>query len=430
LTTQIEDINKSISSNDKFLSRKENSILSLEEKIKKIKLGSINPAVLILLIRNHIFELEKKRDEILNVKRNNIFELEKLTMDIDNLNNKYKDNEIIVKILREKIENLENEIIKHEKELKEINIESNKNKLINKKNKKLRRSAINKAKTKNEIKKIKKSMMPNLNELNIKNTNFINKTNLLMESKKNKSKIIEELKNKKENKLKSENSIKTKIESINNAENELNNSEKNLDEIDNDISFFKNTSFNEDMLNSINNKSFINKKLKKNKNLGEFKRKFSTQRKINNLSSYYESPLYYNLKEIIDNSPVNEETQKLIEEYLLSQNKLFFDEKFHRDLNINYNRISSEITSLIQKYFKDINMMIYNYKENLKIKTEKGNNGKINSEKIEAKIILNLSNEKIYSLLLGRFLRIISFNYYSDKNNCTILAKDLGQSLL
>jgi hypothetical protein len=74
--------------------------------------------------------------------------------------------------------------------------------------------------------------------------------------------------------------------------------------------------------------------------------------------------------------------------------------------------------------------MIYNYKENLKIKTEKGNNGKINSEKIEAKIILNLSNEKIYSLLLGRFLRIISFNYYSDKNNCTILAKDLGQSLL
>jgi hypothetical protein len=427
---QIEDINKSISSNDKFLPKKENSILILEDKIKKIKLRSINPAVLIILIRNHIFELEKKRDRILNIKRYNIFELEKLTMDIDNLNNEYNDNDIIVKILRDKIENLEKDIIKHEKELNEINIETNKNKLINKENKKSRRSAINKAKTKNEIKKIKNLMLPNLDELRIKNFNFMKKTNLLMEFRKNKSKIIEELKNKKDNKLKSENNIKTIIESKKYIENKLNNSEKNLNEVNNNISHLKNTSFSEDILNSINNKSDINKKVKKNKNLGEFRRKFSTQRKINNLSSYFESPLYYNLKEIIDNSPVNEETQKFVEEYLLSQNKLLFENKFYRDLNINYNRISSEVTSLIQKYFKDINTMIYNYKENLKIKTEKGNNGKINSEKIEAKIILNLSNDKIYSLLLGRFLRIISFNYYSDKNNCTILAKDLGQSLL
>jgi hypothetical protein len=427
---QIEDINKSISSNDKFLPKKENSILILEDKIKKIKLRSINPAVLIILIRNHIFELEKKRDRILNIKRYNIFELEKLTMDIDNLNNEYNDNDIIVKILRDKIENLEKDIIKHEKELNEINIETNKNKLINKENKKSRRSAINKAKTKNEIKKIKNLMLPNLDELRIKNFNFMKKTNLLMEFRKNKSKIIEELKNKKDNKLKSENNIKTIIESKKYIENKLNNSEKNLNEVNNNISHLKNTSFSEDILNSINNKSYINKKVKKNKNLGEFRRKFSTQRKINNLSSYFESPLYYNLKEIIDNSPVNEETQKFVEEYLLSQNKLLFENKFYRDLNINYNRISSEVTSLIQKYFKDINTMIYNYKENLKIKTEKGNNGKINSEKIEAKIILNLSNDKIYSLLLGRFLRIISFNYYSDKNNCTILAKDLGQSLL
>jgi hypothetical protein len=428
--TEIEDINKSIFPNDKFLPKKENSILILEDKIKKIKLRSINPAVLIIMIRNHIFELEKKRDEILNIKRNNIFELEKLTMDIDNLNNEYNDNDIIVKILREKIENLEKDIIKHEKELNEINIETNKNKLINKENKKLRRSAINKAKTKNEIKKIKKLMLPNLDELKIKNINFMKKTNLLMEYGKNKSKIIEELKNKNNNKLKSENNIKTKIENKNYIESKLNNSENNLNEVNNNISHLKNTSFNEDILNSINNKSYINKKLKKNKNLGEFRRKFSTQRKINNLSSYFESPLYYNLKEIIDNSPVNEETQKFIEEYLLSQNKLLFENKFYRDLNINYNRISSEVTSLIQKYFKDINTMIYNYKENLKIKTEKGNNGKINSEIIEAKIILNLANDKIYSLLLGRFLRIISFNSYSDKNNCTILAKDLGQSLL
>ena len=74
--------------------------------------------------------------------------------------------------------------------------------------------------------------------------------------------------------------------------------------------------------------------------------------------------------------------------------------------------------------------MVENYKLNLRIIGKNNRTSINNSDKVETTVLLNLESDLIVSLLLGRLLVIISQNNLNFNNNCTQLAKDLGESLL
>lgn len=406
----------------------------------------MNPLAIILILRNHIFELEKEKNNLLKNQRDTLSTYEKINKEISDLYKNQHSNKSILNILHENIKIKELEKNKLEKALEDVISESKLRKIINKEKKEKRRAAVKAAKSKNQKKKIRNELMVNIEELNRK---ISNKQKLENELLKTKKEILEEIEedNKKEKEIKSlETILENKSELLANTELNLVNLNKTIIKLDEELKLKQNISFSEEIKTKtkFNKENAPHKNSNKNslKKLKSFKNNSSptapmaptAKRDYSSLSPkaelFLESPIFIELKRIIDNNPATDQTQELIENFLFFQSNEIAKQNTELELRINYYRLNPFVLNYLKKHIGEITLMIDNYKTNIKLLTQIKNR-KINSrDEVESKIILNLTTEKILSLLLGRMLRIISFNNFSYKNNCTQISKDLGEALM
>ena len=151
-------------------------------------------------------------------------------------------------------------------------------------------------------------------------------------------------------------------------------------------------------------------------------RYFSTDNANNKINFVVNSPIYIELQRILHNSPLNEDTQIKIEQFLHNQGSLLLKMRMEENLDVNYSKINPFVLNHLKKSMAELKLLISNYKLNLL-------NSKNN--KNESELILSLEDEVIISQLFGRLIRIISNHNLSNNNtNCVELASDLGQSLL
>jgi DNA-directed RNA polymerase len=420
---------------------KNNNLYKKEFNIRKylkIKKNTISPIVLILILRNHILDLEKKKDEIFNQKSNLLSAIDNLNDDIQTWIKTQDNLEVITKNLLDKKIKLELEIKNKEKELNTILLEQTETKKINSINKNSRRDLIKKTKDKKKKNLLKNKLRPDMTYFEATNNKRIKEENLLKKIKLEEKEISLQYEDQIKEKKINLNNLETNIQKRNNLNLELEKFKEKSDIIEKRFNVEKDLPFSKAVLDSINNRNrsnYIKKKDSFNKDVNISpidisKRKFSTITKNKDSGLYFDSPVFVELKRFIDNYPINEETQITIEKYLLELNINVTLEKINQELKINYSRLNPLVTSHLGKHIEEISNLIDNYRKNL-INLGQDNNMKlINSYKVESQIILRLDNEKILSLLLGRLLRIISYNKIYEKNNCTQIAKDLGEALL
>ena len=155
-------------------------------------------------------------------------------------------------------------------------------------------------------------------------------------------------------------------------------------------------------------------------------RSYSTDNPLKKINFEINSPIFMELQRILNNSPLDFNTQMKIEQFLQNQGKILYQQRVAQNLDINYNILNPSILEELKKSIVEIEKLLDNYRINLKIIISKDK-----SDKVESTIITCLTNELIISQLLGRLLRIISNHNLLNKNtNCTELAYDLGKSLL
>lgn len=146
----------------------------------------------------------------------------------------------------------------------------------------------------------------------------------------------------------------------------------------------------------------------------------------NKLNFNINSPIFLELQRIINNSPLDSNTQMKIEHFLNNQGYILLKNRIDQNSDINYYRINNFIVEYLKKSIVELEKLIDNYRSNVINFSNKDN-----SEKIEHALITKLPNETIIAQLLGRLLRIISNNHLINRNTNSIeLASDLGSSLL
>ena len=155
----------------------------------------------------------------------------------------------------------------------------------------------------------------------------------------------------------------------------------------------------------------------------------STKNEYNKLKININSPIYIELQRIFNNSPLDENTQLKIEQFLYNQGLILLRNKKDQISDINYYKINPFVLEYFKNSIDELSILIDNYRSNVNI--IKGKKTKNSMESIEYLLLNNLNNEIIISRLLGRLLRIISNHNLLNKNTyCTELASDLGNSLL
>ena len=166
------------------------------------------------------------------------------------------------------------------------------------------------------------------------------------------------------------------------------------------------------------------------------KRSFSTLREVNKTqikdgSNLFkiDSPVHDELYRTINTSIINDETQIKIEQFLLRQGKIIFDEKLNDISNVNYSKLNSPILNILKNSISEIDLLLNNKR---KYFNECLWQKKVTSYDINVKILLNnLNNSTIRSYLLGRLLKIISNNGLVNNNTIhTNLAIDLSKDLV
>ncbi len=154
---------------------------------------------------------------------------------------------------------------------------------------------------------------------------------------------------------------------------------------------------------------------------------YSTNNSIKKINFNINSPIFIELQRILNNSPLDYNTQLKIEKFLHNQGVILLTKRLNQDSDINYYKLNPKVLEYFKNSIEELDILINNYKANLKANYVKNNKSVI----VEFTIISELYNEIIISQLLGRLLRIISNNNLNNHNtNCTELAFDLGQSLL
>nr|QWO71375.1 RNA polymerase [Calocybe gangraenosa] len=163
----------------------------------------------------------------------------------------------------------------------------------------------------------------------------------------------------------------------------------------------------------------------KNKNRG-FVTSIENKGIIKKLNLDMGSPIFLELLRILNNSPLDVNTQTKIEQFLINQGSILLKKRMDQNLDLNYYKINPNILAYLNKSIGELEKILDNYRENLNTIVNKNK-----TEMVEFILISHLNNEVIISQLLGRLLRIISNNNLFNKNtNCTELAEDLGQSLV
>ena len=148
-----------------------------------------------------------------------------------------------------------------------------------------------------------------------------------------------------------------------------------------------------------------------------------------NLKLNINSPIYIELQRIINNSPLDENTQLKIEQFLYNQGLIFLRNKNDEVYDINYYKLNPFVLEYLKKSKEELSILIDNYRSNVNIIRDK--DIKNSQESVEYLLLNNLKNEIIISRLLGRLLRIISNHNLLNKNTySTDLASDLANSLL
>ena len=166
----------------------------------------------------------------------------------------------------------------------------------------------------------------------------------------------------------------------------------------------------------------------KNDNGNEIKNvienKIDNDKKFKKVEFNLDSPIFIELQRILNNSPLNDKTQKKIEEFLLNQATIIFNDRISESKDINYYKLNSSIIKRIRSSYSDLDKLINNFRENV---TQK----KIKKFDLELNYLFSvLTNDLIIKYLLGRVLRIISNNSLINKNTISVnvaidLAKDL-----
>jgi hypothetical protein len=165
-------------------------------------------------------------------------------------------------------------------------------------------------------------------------------------------------------------------------------------------------------------------------NKGDSKRTYSTSvrslGKLSNKSFILDSPSYIEIKRILLNSPINEETQLKIEKFLLSQSLIYQQEhiKQQETNDLNYRILNPEVSKLILEAKKDLTKLLNNLKEQLLL-DEKESNSLLN------KLLLGVSKDQIISIVLGRFLRVLSNEGMINKNTIyTDVCMDISAGII
>jgi hypothetical protein len=427
-TSNITDIKKR-----KDLLKQELKLENLKTKYFNISLTSLSPISLILILRNHIIELEQKIYELNNSKNNYLLRLNEINLEIDELINKDIEVDIVINKLIDMKLNLESKVIEHQNKLNSIKQQIELDKIIHKENK-IKRKVIkdkkNKKKKIDNKKAILKQLMPDLSKINSINKKFVSEENLLLSNKVKLNEITEDIKSNESSRIYNVSNLSNRDKDKKNLDLSLSNTENNIINLNNDLNLSSNTNFSKEILNNINNRGKKkNNKFINNNNIKV--RKYSTKSYLEDSNFYLDSPIFFELKRIINNSPRTEETQIIIEKFLMDHANNLLIKKIDQDTEINYNRLNSKVLNFISKQVGEILLMIQNYKNNILYISENQQKELTTSQKVEYKIIVNLDNDKILSFILGRLLRIISYNSFSlKKNNQTQIAKDLGEALL
>lgn len=158
----------------------------------------------------------------------------------------------------------------------------------------------------------------------------------------------------------------------------------------------------------------------------------SKQNKIDNTFKY-DSPIYKNLNMMIKDNPINDETQKKIEKYLLEYSYISLEHESKKPfVGINYSIINSKLSKLLLDSKESLIKLIVNFKEELRSNKPIKSN-KMDLVLIESKIILlEISNEYLVNIIYGSLLKILSTYKISQgsKNNVVDVGFNLGKDLI
>ena len=178
---------------------------------------------------------------------------------------------------------------------------------------------------------------------------------------------------------------------------------------------------------SVNNKLFYSNIGNTNRKLHSlsYNRNYSTDNTVKKNDFNINSPIFIELQRIINNSPLDNNTQMKIETFLNDQGQILLSQRLSEETELNYHKFNPIIINYFKNSIEKLNLLIDNYRVNIRDIYLKDK-----SVDVEFKVLTSLSNEKIISQLLGRLLRIISNNNIISKNNSTELALDLVESLL
>lgn len=153
------------------------------------------------------------------------------------------------------------------------------------------------------------------------------------------------------------------------------------------------------------------------------------KRRFHTTSQRYTVNIYSEIKSFLNNNPLNHDTQLKIERFLLNHGLNIFNEKDDKIQGIYTGLYSKKTTTFLIKYKPDIIRKINNF---MKFKDE------YLSEKYPHKlyladIISNVGKSFVLTILLGRFIKILSnskLNYTSERNLLLDIALDLSNDLL
>nr|QWO71408.1 RNA polymerase [Termitomyces sp. K2P1] len=271
---EIESTLNLISSNSEYKSSN-NNLLYLKYKLQNLENNSMNPLVLILILRNQIFELEKLINEKKGSHKDLLSLHSKIKLEVDELIKKNDNDQIILEELHTRVEKLDLEILNLNKIIQRKQKEVNDNKIINQENKQLRKIAAKKNKLSKSLKKELKSNLVKSNKLNEELTK---KEQLLKNSKKFKKESQDILKKTQKENLSLKMEIENKKRDHKNSEIKLRDSNEELEKMSQNLNFISNLPFSKDFVNNINNRSrkgcLIKSDFSNKNNFG--KRKFST----------------------------------------------------------------------------------------------------------------------------------------------------------
>ena len=145
------------------------------------------------------------------------------------------------------------------------------------------------------------------------------------------------------------------------------------------------------------------------------------------------SDLFDRLNIFLVNSPINDETQRKLERYLLEYSYFSLSDKNKDSSLINYNLISKELVYSFNEGKEKINNYLNNFKKRSfdKLTSLKNKKIKNNHYYYFNNMIKVVNNDYVISIILGRLMRIISsYNKYNDYNNVASVCNDLVNELI